>query len=67
VDSTKGREALQRELERPESWAITNCTKLHKSKGRILLVGWGNPGYTYNPWDEIAGEQHLRRRSGVLG
>jgi len=44
VDSLEGREALQRDLGRPESWAIPNCMKFSKSKCWILHQGWDNPG-----------------------
>jgi len=45
VDSLKGREALQRDLDRLESWVITNCIKFNKSKHRFLHLGQGNPDY----------------------
>ncbi|KAK4816551.1 hypothetical protein QYF61_017752 [Mycteria americana] len=46
------REALQRDLDRLESWAITNHTKFNKSKCWIFHLGCGNPGYMYKPGDE---------------
>lgn len=46
VDSLSGGEALQRDLDKFESWAITNCVKFNKSKCWILHVGQGNPGCT---------------------
>ena len=52
MDSLKGREALQRDLDRLESWAITNRMKFIKSKHNILHLGQGNPSYMYKPGDE---------------
>ena len=63
VDSLKGREILQRDLDRLESWAITSRVKFHRSKCWILHLGWGNPGYTY----KLAEEQPHGKRSGGLG
>ncbi|KAJ7403766.1 rna-directed dna polymerase from mobile element jockey-like [Willisornis vidua] len=47
VDSLKGREALQRDLDKLANWAITNCMMFNKSKCQILHLGQGSPGYTY--------------------
>lgn len=42
VNSLKGREFLQRDMHRPESWAIITHMKFHKSKCQILHLGWSN-------------------------
>jgi len=52
VDSVKGREALQRDLDRLESWPITNCMTFNKSKCWIPHLGQGNPGYMYKLGDK---------------
>ncbi|KAK4823435.1 LOW QUALITY PROTEIN: hypothetical protein QYF61_002121 [Mycteria americana] len=65
VNSLKGREALQRDLDRLESWAITNHMKFKKSKRQILQLGWVNPGYTYKLVDEMMGSSCAERDLGV--
>ncbi|GAB0194713.1 plasma membrane calcium-transporting ATPase 2 [Grus japonensis] len=64
VDSIEGGEALQRDLDRLENWAITNCTRFDKGKCRILHLGRGNPGYTYRLGDETLETSHAERDLG---
>ncbi|GAB0210394.1 hypothetical protein GRJ2_003505200 [Grus japonensis] len=66
VDSIEGGEALQRDLDRLETWAITNCRRYNKGKCRILHLGRGNPGYTYRLGNETLDTSHAERDLGVL-
>lgn len=53
VDSIKGGEGLQRDVDKTESWTITNCMKINKSNCQILHLGRGKPGYSYKLGDEM--------------
>ncbi|GAB0184199.1 mitochondrial enolase superfamily member 1 [Grus japonensis] len=66
VDSVEGGEALQRDPDRLENWAITNRMRFNKGKSRILHLERGNPGYTYRLGDETPETSHAERDLGVL-
>ncbi|PKU39377.1 rna-directed dna polymerase from mobile element jockey-like [Limosa lapponica baueri] len=43
VDMLEGREAIQRDLDRLETWACVNVMKFNKAKCKDPHVGQGNP------------------------
>ncbi|KAJ7405739.1 rna-directed dna polymerase from mobile element jockey-like [Willisornis vidua] len=47
LDSLKGREALQGDLDKSEGWAITNHMEFNKGNCWILHLGWGSSGCSY--------------------
>ncbi|KAJ7400317.1 hypothetical protein BTVI_106713 [Pitangus sulphuratus] len=66
VDSLEGREALQRDLDKLEDWAINNHMKFNKGKCWILHQGWANPGYAYRQGNKMLESTATERDLGVL-
>ncbi|KAJ7421939.1 hypothetical protein BTVI_16125 [Pitangus sulphuratus] len=66
VNSVKGREALQRDLDKLEDWTFTNHRKFNKGKCQILYLGWGNPGYKYRLGNEMLKSSARERDLKVL-
>jgi len=52
IDSPEGQEALQRDLDRLEHWAMINSMKVIKSKCRILHLGQSNTRPKYKLGEE---------------
>ncbi|KAJ7408466.1 rna-directed dna polymerase from mobile element jockey-like [Pitangus sulphuratus] len=63
VESLKVREALKRDLDKSEGWAITNHVK---GKSRILYLGLSNPGCLYGLGNEMIESIVTERDPGLM-
>ncbi|KAK4807842.1 hypothetical protein QYF61_007748 [Mycteria americana] len=66
VDSLEGQEALQRDLDRLEHWAIISGMKLNQSKCRILHLGGSNARHKSKLGEEWLESSPAERDLGVL-
>ncbi|PKU27677.1 rna-directed dna polymerase from mobile element jockey-like [Limosa lapponica baueri] len=66
VDSLEGQEALQRDLDRLEHWAMINGMKFNKNKCLILHLGLSNAIHKYRLGEEWLKSSPAERDLGVL-
>jgi len=60
IDILKGRDAIQRDLNRLERWTCANLMKISKVRCKVLHMGWGYRKYKYRmgrEWIEKSPEE----------
>ncbi|GAB0204878.1 mitochondrial enolase superfamily member 1 [Grus japonensis] len=66
ADPPEGCAAIQRDLERLESWAERNQMKFIKGKCRHLLLGKNNPTHQYRIGADLLGSSSAEKDLGIL-